>query len=343
MIHWLSPLLLHLVFLLTLPRCTATLFYDWSVCESNRLFLYDFQLLDGGCRITCLYLSSSSNDVDDGKDPYFDYSFSKEFDLEESEECIRSKSSQICVQIVTAAFTTPHNKPQSFKIAIGDKTYIANGSLTGDQKADYKQEFCFPTNDMSADHVIKITPLPLEDTRPHVASAPGSRFTPTFDAAKPDDHSEQPEKDDADDYNEDDDDDKATTISSLTDAPEEGREEFASIPVHVFSGNRGSFAPRPEDKPIVPDDVSVEISSDGIGRPTKRPFSPRTGVSIAAFAPTTTRPHHKKPILTLHTKVLLDRNENATVTTHNVGEAKLDIKVTFRQKRSDKQRDKSSK
>ena len=133
------------------------------MCESSRLFLYDFHLMDAGCRISCVYLSSFTSSNDDTK-RFFDATIVREYALDQSEDCVRSTSARVCVQIVSAIFSKTYGQTLSFLIKIGSHKFIANGTLTNSSTAAFEQEFCVPTGNVSDDHKIRITPItPVSD------------------------------------------------------------------------------------------------------------------------------------------------------------------------------------
>ena len=250
---------LFILFLALLRSCSAALFYQWAVCESSRLFLYDFELKDDGCRILCIYLNSSSDTMHSMQ--FLDYSFTRDYDLEESEDCKMSKMSQVCVQILTAAFKTPQNKPLSFNITFNGKSHIADANSSTFNRASYKQEFCFPTEDLQLDHEIKITPVKDEEI---------------------------------------------TILNSFMDMEKE-------IIDGSFRENPVSF----RNKTLIHGMVTSHRES------TRHFLTPIWSDMAPPVSET----------VVIRTKSVMENGENATITTHDVGSARVDVMVTFKNKK----------
>jgi hypothetical protein len=265
--------------------------YEWAKCESTKLFLYDFELKEGGCRILCVYLNSSSDSMHHGQ--YLDSTFTKSYNLEDSEDCKKSKTSQVCVQILTASFRTQLNKPLSFNITFNDKFFIATANSSKFNRASYKQEFCFPTDDLQADHQIKITPVKSNDTEyerpPEIAREPGDRTH----VISLDPHSVTEETDDPD-----------------SDYPT-SNDTNPAVYLDVTHIGRGLNVPmRPNEK-----------------NPGRLPFPG----AFPASAPAGPPPGIPASVV-IHTKSLMQNSENATITTHDMGNAILDVIVTLKKK-----------
>lgn len=339
----LPPLLLSCLSLLSIVE--ATLLYEWSVCESNRLFLYDFELRDDGCRIICVYLNSSSDLMHHKK--FLDYSFTKNYELNDSEECKKSKLSQVCVQILTAAFKSPQNTPVSYNITFNGKSHIADPETSDFNHASYKQEFCFPTDDLMADHEIKISPVSrnqypvpiipragfdipakkanetdLIETRDML---PGSSHDPNM----PEGRRPKPGRSGAKDGPE---------PGSAYDAhiprggrPQPGRagaeEDILSVSSYDFEIPRTAIEKKNNETDRAGERDIVTYSSFDISNvPRKSEIIPDI-----AFAPPLAEPVEDEVVI--RTKSLLERSENGTITRHEVGSAQLDIMVTFKNKK----------
>lgn len=287
-----------------LLRCiSCSLFYSWSVCESSRLFLYDFWLKDGGCRIICLYLNSSNPDLDE----YLDFSFTRDFELKDSEECRRSKQPQVCVQILNAVFSSGDQKVTAFNISFAGQSVIAHPPNNTNAVDDYKQEICFSTEDLTSAGDIQITPIfapvATDKTRTHTVTVLSSDHT--IEGDEDEDGAEEDRK-------------PVPFSGSLNPRPMSG------LP------NNGSrkYVPRVGIPETLPPEIHATFDF-------KVP-SPRGPPPLLPSPPP--RPAMSPPVpsiepLVIKTQTVLQSGGNGTVVKHNMTGSQMDILITFKQKK----------
>jgi hypothetical protein len=128
----------------------------WSACDTSN-HLYDYKILDKGCMLHCVYLSSSFHMPDF---QYLDTTLLSQHSLEGSPSC--SKSGHLCVTIVSAKFydgLIPKRYPTvKFVVKIGNQKFTSDEKQRHPVKLDgrvaYDVHHCFQDEVSANDPII---------------------------------------------------------------------------------------------------------------------------------------------------------------------------------------------